>query len=102
MNLLDFSITPIWRVWEAVAAAADEVGVRLRESELIGLCPLAALTDVADHIGVRADIDDVERITAAAEWLHVRDFVPDMALEIRLAEAEGPVSRDLGLDLGRD
>ena len=27
----------------------------LRESELIGLCPLAALVEVADHIGAPAD-----------------------------------------------
>ena len=51
MNLLDFSVTPLWRVWEEVGRAATEAGVGLRESELIGLCPLAALADVADHIG---------------------------------------------------
>src|SRR5690349_11445791 len=39
MNLLDFSITPMWRVWEAVRDAAAERGVALRESELIGLAP---------------------------------------------------------------
>src|SRR5688500_14564858 len=50
MNLLDHTVTPIWRVWEAVAEAARAEGVELRESELIGLCPLAALVDVADHV----------------------------------------------------
>ena len=88
MNLLDFSITPIWRVWEAVGAAAHEHGVALRESELIGLCPLRALTDVADHIAVAAALPDEERITSAADWLHIRDFDPSMALELRLAAAE--------------
>ena len=39
MNLLDFSITPMWRVWEAVRARPRERGVGLRESELIGLAP---------------------------------------------------------------
>ena len=52
MNLLDHSVTPIWKVWQAVAEAARAEGVELRESELIGLCPLAALVEVADHIGV--------------------------------------------------
>jgi glutamate formiminotransferase len=88
MNLLDFTITPIWRVWEAVSAAAREHGVALRESELIGLCPLKALLDVADHIDAAATDEDEERITRAAEWLRIRDFDPSMALEIRLAEAE--------------
>ena len=88
MNLLDFSITPMWRVWEAVRDAAAERGVGLRESELIGLAPTRALTDVADHIGVDAARADEDRITRAAEWLRIRDFDPSMALEIRLAEAE--------------
>ena len=54
MNLLDFSVTPIWRVWEEVERLAGEAGVGLRESELIGLAPVAALTAVADHCGVAA------------------------------------------------
>lgn len=90
MNLLDFSVTPMWRVWEAVEAAAREHGVGLRESELIGLAPIKALIEVADHIGADAADDtatDVERITRAAEWLKIRDFDPSMALEIRFAQA---------------
>jgi glutamate formiminotransferase len=88
MNLLDFSVTPVWRVWESVRAAANARGVELRESELIGLAPIRALTDVADHVGIEAALSDEERITRAAEWLKIRDFDPSMALEIRLAEAE--------------
>jgi glutamate formiminotransferase / 5-formyltetrahydrofolate cyclo-ligase len=88
MNLLDFAVTPVWRVWEAVEAAAAEHGVALRESELIGLAPLKALTDVGDHIGVVSSLPDAERITRAADWLRIRDFDPSMALELRLAEAE--------------
>jgi glutamate formiminotransferase / 5-formyltetrahydrofolate cyclo-ligase len=88
MNLLDFSITPMWRVWETVGAAAAEAGVELRESELIGLAPIAALAGVADHIAVAAELPAPERISRAAEWLKIRDFDPSMALEVRLAEAE--------------
>jgi len=88
MNLLDFSVTPIWRVWETVGVAAAAHGVELRESELIGLAPIRALVDVADHIDVEAGLSDEERITRAAEWLKIRDFDPSMALEISLAEAE--------------
>jgi glutamate formiminotransferase len=88
MNLLDFSVTPMWRVWEAVRDLAAEERVSIRESELIGLCPLAALTDVADHAGVDASLAVEDRITAAADWLLVRDFDPSMALELRLAAAQ--------------
>lgn len=88
MNLLDHSITPMWRVWETVGELARAEGVEARESELIGLCPLAALVEVADHAGVAQGLADERRICEAAEWLKVRDFEPSMALELRLAAAE--------------
>jgi glutamate formiminotransferase / 5-formyltetrahydrofolate cyclo-ligase len=87
MNLLDFAVTPMWVVWEAVGAMAAEEGVGLRESELIGLAPVAALSAVADHIDVPADAPVEQRLVAAASWLHIRDFEPTMALELRLAAA---------------
>lgn len=87
MNLLDFTVTPLWLVWETVGALTRAEGVELRESELIGLCPLAALTDVADHAGVDPSMPDEQRITAAAARLRIRDFEPSMALELRLAAA---------------
>jgi glutamate formiminotransferase len=87
MNLLDFTVTPMWRAWETVRALAADEGVELRESELIGLAPQAALLDVADHVGVPADESIEARVTAAAEWLQIRDFEPTKALELRLAAA---------------
>ena len=41
MNVLDFRVTPLWRIWETVRAEAAEDGVELAESELIGLAPVA-------------------------------------------------------------
>jgi glutamate formiminotransferase len=87
MNLLDFRTTPIWRVWETVRAEAAEDAVELAESELIGLAPVAAFLDVADHAGVPADAPVEERLAAAARFLKLRDFSPLQALEIRLAAA---------------
>jgi glutamate formiminotransferase / 5-formyltetrahydrofolate cyclo-ligase len=87
MNLLDYTVTPLWLVWETVGGLARAEGVELRESELIGLCPLAALTDVADNAGVEPSLSDEQRITAVAAWLRIRDFEPGMALELRLAAA---------------
>jgi len=88
MNLLDFSVTPMWRVWETVTALAADEGVTARESELIGLVPLAALVDVADHAAISPALAVEERITQAAAWLKARDFEPTMALELRLAAAQ--------------
>ena len=88
MNLLDFATTPLWRAWEAVAEEAAEDGVALRESELIGLAPLAAFLDVADHAGAPAVAADEERVLAAGAFLRLRDASPLQALELRLRAVE--------------
>ena len=89
MNLLDTTRTPVWQVWEAVTAAAAAAGVEARESELIGLAPLEAFLDVADHLGAPAGPPE-ERLLAAARFLRLRDASPGMALELRLrAVVEG-------------
>lgn len=88
MNLLDFSVTPIWRVWDAVQELAAGEGVELAESELIGLAPLAALLDVADHAGADPDLPAEERLASAAAYIRLRDFSPLQALELRLAAAQ--------------
>ena len=88
MNLLDFATTSIWRVWEAVEALATEAGVHLRESELIGLAPLAAFDDVARHAGAAPDAPVEARFAIAAAAIKLRDPDPSMALELRLAAAQ--------------
>jgi glutamate formiminotransferase / 5-formyltetrahydrofolate cyclo-ligase len=85
MNLLDHARTPLWVVWERADELARGEGVSLLDSELIGLAPARALTDVSDHLDIPASGPLVERVTAAARWLRIRRFEPDMALEIRLA-----------------
>ena len=91
MNLLDFRTTPLWRVWETVRAEAAEDAVELAESELIGLAPLAALLDVADHAEAAPDAPIEERLAVAADFLKLRDFSPLQALELRLAAATAAV-----------
>jgi glutamate formiminotransferase len=88
MNLLDFSVTPLWLVWETVRNEAAGDGVELLESELIGLCPLAAFLDVADHAGVDRSASIEARCAAAAGHLRLRDFSPRQVLELRLAAAQ--------------
>jgi glutamate formiminotransferase len=88
MNLLDFTVTPLWRVWEEVVRLAGAEGISARESELIGLMPLRAFTDVADHVGVPADLPVEERLRRAADWVRLRDFHPTMALELRMVAAQ--------------
>lgn len=87
MNLLDFRTTPIWLVWEVVRSEAADEGIHLAESELIGLAPLDALLEVADHAGVPERLPVEERLARAATFLKLRDFSPLQALELRLKAA---------------
>jgi glutamate formiminotransferase len=93
MNLLDFRTTPLWRVWETVRAEAAEDDIELHESELIGLAPLAAFLDVADHVGTPTDAPMDERLASAAAFLRLRDFSPLQALELRLDAARNSSTR---------
>jgi glutamate formiminotransferase len=92
MNLLDFTTTPLWVVWEAVRDLAAEEKVELAESELIGLAPLAAFLAVADRAAAPAEDPIERRLAAAAGFLRLRDYSPMQALELRLdaARATGP------------
>lgn len=47
MNLTDYTVTPISKVFEAIKKEADERGVEIAESEIIGLIPLDAVCDLA-------------------------------------------------------
>jgi glutamate formiminotransferase / 5-formyltetrahydrofolate cyclo-ligase len=87
MNILDFSVTPLWVVWETVREVAAEDGVDLAESELIGLAPLAAFLAVADRADAPVEDSVEQRLAAAARFLRLRDFSPMQALELRLEAA---------------
>jgi glutamate formiminotransferase len=87
MNLLDFSVSPMWLVWDTVREIASEEGIGVAESELIGLAPLAAFLDVADHADAPTDSTIDQRLAIAARYLKLRDFSPLQALELRLDAA---------------
>ena len=70
MNLTHFERTPIFRVFEAVKREAARYGVAVRESEVVGLMPAAALTD------------------AVAYYLQLERLAPSQVLEWRLRETD--------------
>ena len=49
MNLTDFNVTGILKAFETVKVEADRLGVPVLESEIVGLVPLEALTQLAAH-----------------------------------------------------
>jgi glutamate formiminotransferase len=48
-NLLDYRRTPLWALYNAIRAQAEQRGVQVVASELVGLAPSEALIDVARH-----------------------------------------------------
>jgi glutamate formiminotransferase len=93
MNVLDFTVTPLWLVWETVRDVAAEDGVVLAESELIGLAPLAAFLAVADRAGAPTEDTIERRLATAAAYLRLRDFSPMQVLELRLEAARASEPR---------
>jgi glutamate formiminotransferase len=68
MNLTNFEKTPIFRVFEAVRREAARYGVRILESEIVGLVPAAALVGAAEY------------------FLQIERFRADQVLETKLRE----------------
>lgn len=67
MNLTDFHVTGILTAFNAVRAEAEKRGIQVLESELVGLVPLEALTQLA------------------AQALHLPALSPSQVVETKLA-----------------
>jgi glutamate formiminotransferase len=50
INLVDYERTSLHRVFESVQREADQLGVGIRSSEIVGLVPAAALLPAATHL----------------------------------------------------
>ena len=66
MNLTNYEKTPIFRVFETVKREAERYGVKILESEIVGLVPSAALAAAAEF------------------YLQIEHFKPDQVLENKL------------------
>lgn len=66
MNLTDYTVTPISKVFETVKKEAEARGVEIEESEIIGLIPLDAVCDLA------------------AKYLKINSFASSQVLERRI------------------
>ncbi len=49
MNLTNYQVTPVHIVFDKIKKLAEEAGVKVLESEVIGLIPLAAMVEGAKH-----------------------------------------------------
>ena len=84
MNLVNYTKTPIFRVFETIKSEAARYGVMVTSSEVIGLLPNDAIVDVADF------------------YLRLENFSKAQILEEKLASAGGAVSGGGGSSQGSD
>jgi glutamate formiminotransferase len=68
MNLLNYEVTSIFEVFNAIKEEAEKQGVEIVGSEVIGLVPMDVLIDVAEN------------------YLKIENFKKDQILERRLKE----------------
>jgi glutamate formiminotransferase len=68
MNLTDFRGTPIHRVFEAVRSEAARYGVPIVGSEVVGLVPLEALLQAADHYLRLDGFDPAKQVLELRMW----------------------------------
>jgi len=66
MNMVDYTKTPLYRVFQVIENEASRYGVNVVGSEIVGLVPLNALVDTADY------------------FLKLEDFSYDRVLENRI------------------
>jgi glutamate formiminotransferase/formiminotetrahydrofolate cyclodeaminase len=69
MNLVNYTQTPVFRVFESIKSEATRYGVNVLSSEIIGLVPQQALLDVADF------------------YLRLENFTPNQVLEEKMRRA---------------
>ena len=79
-NLTNISITSMHEAFDATCKAADERGLRVTGSELIGLIPLQAMLDAADYYLMKQQrslgIAESEKIKIAIKSLGLDDLKP--------------------------
>ena len=74
MNLVNFTKTPVFRVFETIKSEAARYGVNVTSSEIIGLVPNEAMLDVADF------------------YLRLENFSVEQVLEHKLQQSGGSSS----------
>jgi len=80
MNLTNISMTPVHEAFDAVCEAAQERGMRVTGSELVGLAPKKVFIDAADFFLRRQQrslgISEAEKIKIAVKSLGLAELKP--------------------------
>jgi glutamate formiminotransferase/formiminotetrahydrofolate cyclodeaminase len=80
LNLTNISITPVHVAFQEACDKAQERGIRVTGSEIVGLIPLKALLDAADYYLTKQErslgIHESEKIKIAVKSLGLDDLTP--------------------------
>ncbi|MCB0772656.1 MAG: glutamate formimidoyltransferase [Flavobacteriales bacterium] len=80
LNLNDIDVTPVHVAFDEACKSAQERGIRVTGSELVGLIPKQALLDAADHYLLKQQrslgISEREKIHIAVKSLGLDDLAP--------------------------
>jgi glutamate formiminotransferase/formiminotetrahydrofolate cyclodeaminase len=80
MNLTDISVTPVHIAFDEVCSKADERGVRVTGSELVGLIPLKSLLDAGRYFlekqHLSTGVSDEALIRIAVKSMGLNDISP--------------------------
>ena len=68
INILDYHVTPLHRVFEEVRKEAQSLGIEATGSEIVGLVPLESIIQAGRHYG-DASLSEAELVQRAAEQL---------------------------------
>ena len=80
MNLLDFTLTGLHQVTDAIKLEAKKLGLEAVSSELVGLVPLDAILAAGQHYGNNPDANEKELVDYAINGLMLNklsDFDPN-------------------------
>ena len=96
MNLTNIAITPVHRAFDEVCKKANDRGVRVTGSEVVGLIPLKAMTDAGKYFLAKQQrslgVDDAELIKIAVKSMGLDDLKPfnpdEKIIEYVLAKRE--------------
>ncbi|MFT6802285.1 MAG: glutamate formiminotransferase/formiminotetrahydrofolate cyclodeaminase, partial [Salibacteraceae bacterium] len=79
-NLTNISITSVHEAFDKTVTSAQERGIRVTGSELIGLIPLKAMLDAADYFLIKQErslgVSEEEKIKIAVKSLGLDDLKP--------------------------
>jgi len=107
INLTNYKITPLWKVFETCEEEAQKIGLRVTGSEIVGLVPKQALLDVGRHYlkkqGKNPGVPEEELIHIAIKSLGLDDITPfDPQTKIIEYKLEEPGERRLEKMVLRD